>query len=1054
MPLADDARSRRGVPVEDVGAALRRRLRAVQRTTIRQGLVESAAVIALVGTAMALPGHPPVDGPYLIAVLAGTAVTTGALAAVLSRLADGSLATVGFVAWACIDCAAIASGVAVTGGARSDLYLVYLVLAVFQSGASFPRVARVVSTGLSVASYLVALAVTGWHLGASSLLLRVGMLVLVAWGVDMLSGELVAELRGQVVLLLGSQRRAALWRQVASLGGSLDVLDPGTVWDWVMSATAALGFTSASVAVIDHDRGEYRVERSFGLPAAFTGSVHPWSVGMVGAVLGANGTCVVDYANFPAGHPSVRQCGLRTTVGIPIRADDVVAAVLTVGVQQVTVPSEEELAALELLAAYASHGLSNVGHLDRQRRQTERIQRILDGAPDAMVVCDATKRVLQVNFQAARLFGWESVTEAVGTVLDDLFDEASAGRLAEAATRLATMPGAGSLSLPASSDEPPLRVRTRTGTTIPVEVTVARVDVPDGPVCTAAIRDISERLTFEARLAHQATHDELTGLPNRRAVLDHLATALTGRDGTSGPVAVCTLDIDHFKDLNDSRGHDVGDQLVVQVAARLRRRVEPGDLVARLGGDELAVVTTTVPTIRRAAQTAGQWLDVFDEPFELDGGACHVTASAGVALATRGDRPADVLRRADAAMYLAKRRGRARVEVYDDALTASAAWRLDVASALHGAAERHELFVVYQPIVDLFTEAVVGVEALLRWQRPDGLVAPADFVPVAEDSGLIVPIGRWVLAKACRQVAQWSAILETSALAPNAGHASPSPSDGSTHPASIPTASTHGAPPTPAPTGGSTGPRALGGTPTPATGPSTTETPAPSTPGLQRQPATRPLGDGATSGSRWSANQPNGDRLDLDRRSVDRPSIGGIGGINGTPWLPRVSVNVSSRQLAHDQLVADVADALRDSGLPPACLTLEITESAFIDDLPATIRRIGSLRRLGVRVAIDDFGTGYSSLSALARLPVDAVKIDKSFVDGLGTRYDTVVKAVVDVANGFGLTVVAEGVERRRQVELLRGLGCHLAQGYWFSRPLDATSAGRTVIQRRCPTIH
>lgn len=911
-----------GTPAE-VDAAVRRRMAVLLQSTIRLSAVESVMVVVLVSAFVALPGHPPVDDTACAVLLAAVTAVTLVLALKLARSpAEGTTTARLFLAWGLIDVGAIAAGVAESGGARSDVYLIYLVLVVFQSGTGFPRPTRILFDSLSVISYLVVLAVGGWHIGTATVVLRAGMIAVLAWGADMLSLRLVAEFRSQVQGSIESQRWAGLWRKVADLTGSPVTLDPEAVLDWVTDAMAELGYDAASVNVVDDDGATYRVVRAFGLPAPFAESVHPRTVGMPGAVLAAGKTTIVDYAHFDTADPAVRALGLRTTIGVPVRTGRTITAVLVVGTHAWRQPPEEELAALQAVAAHAAQGIANARRYADERRDADRLRSILAGAPDAMVVATGPDLVVaRANVQASRLFG-AATDGLVGRQLTELAAPAARPRLRALALELA---GGGADEVKGEQ----LHALRSDGSAFAAEVTLSPLTTADGPMVAVTFRDISERLAFEERLAHHASHDELTGLPNRSLFLGRLTEVLSN-GGQAGPVAVCFLDIDHFKYVNDSRGHGVGDELVAQVAERLRQAAG-GELVARFGGDEFALLATGVRDPHEATGWAWRWMAALDKPFLLDGVECHVSASAGVAFGTVGDTAVDVLRRADAAMYAAKQRGRARVELFDDALTARAAWRLDVASALHDAIERRELSLVYQPVVDMESGHVTGLEALLRWDRATGPISPADFIPVAEDSGLIVPIGRWVLHQACRRAAAWFAAA------------------------------------------------------------------------------------------------PAGDPLSI-------------------------SVNVSSRQLDHDRLIGDVAEVLQATGIPPGSLVLEITESSFIGDMTAAVRRLDALRRLGVQVVIDDFGTGFSSLSSLSRLPIDGVKIDKSFVDGIGTRYDTVVRAVIDVAKTFGLRVVAEGVERPAQAAQLLALGCRYGQGFLFARPLAEDRVGEVVSRRRCPT--
>jgi len=473
-----------------------------------------------------------------------------------------------------------------------------------------------------------------------------------------------------------------------------------------------------------------------------------------------------------------------------------------------------------------------------------------------------------------------------------------------------------------------VRILRKDGTESPVEVTFSTVDTPEGRVIALALRDVTERRDFEARLAHQATHDHLTGLPNRELFMEQLADSIRHPPADGRPVQVFFIDLDHVKYLNDSRGPIVGDELIVSVARRLTDRLgsacvarRGGACVARLGGDEFGLIVDGLANRAAVRTFAQRILDAFDVPFRVGGIEHYLTTSIGISAVIPDVQADDVLRHAEAAVHLAKVNGRDRFEFFDQALTDAAAERLSLESALHEALARNELCVVYQPVVMLDSGDVVGVEALVRWDRPgDGTILPDRFIDVAEDTGLIIPIGRWVLERACRQLAAWKSAV----------------------------------------------------------------------PGL----------------------------------------------------TCRMSVNVSNRQLEHDHFVNDVSTVLATTGIDPGSLVLEITESCFIRDFDATLRRLQALRRVGVRLAIDDFGTGFSSLSSLSVLPVDIVKIDKAFVDGLGSRYDAVVSSVVTLADAFGLDVVAEGIEAPEQRDRLIALGCTFAQGFLFSVPLDAQEAG------------
>ena len=432
------------------------------------------------------------------------------------------------------------------------------------------------------------------------------------------------------------------------------------------------------------------------------------------------------------------------------------------------------------------------------------------------------------------------------------------------------------------------------------------------------LADAIHRQRIEDDIRHQALHDPLTGLPNRVLFLDRVEHALSRR-GTK--LAVLFLDLDNFKLINDSLGHAAGDALLIDVAPQLYEAVRPGDTIGRFGGDEFGILLENIDGERAATTIAERVAAGFARPFVLDGVEHFAAVSIGIALGTAGhDEPEALVRDADAAMYRAKERGRHRYELFDSAMRARAIDRLSMENDLRRALERGELRVDYQPVISLRDGTIVSVEALVRWEHPTrGLLAPTDFVAVAEDSGLIEPLGEWVLNVACRQAARWHA----------AG------------------------------------------------------------------PDDRPIG---------------------------------------------VAVNLSGRQLMRPDLIDLVSGTLARSGLDPACLSLEITETVLVDESDTVERTLEALGWLGVRVELDDFGTGYSSLAYLTRLPIHGLKLDRSFVDGLGREQpDTgIATAVVRMAQALSLPVTAEGVETALQLTELLKLECTYAQGFLFERPLDA----------------
>jgi diguanylate cyclase (GGDEF)-like protein/PAS domain S-box-containing protein len=445
------------------------------------------------------------------------------------------------------------------------------------------------------------------------------------------------------------------------------------------------------------------------------------------------------------------------------------------------------------------------------------------------------------------------------------------------------------------------------------------------------LADALARQATEDEIRHRALHDSLTGLPNRILFLDRLEQALARLRRANSLAAVMFLDLDRFKRVNDSLGHHAGDEILTAVAPRLKQALRATDTVARFGGDEFGILLEDIASELAATQAAERIAAVFARPFVLGTAEHFVTASVGIALARGGERAGELVRDADTAMYRAKEGGRARYELFDDDLRARAVSRLRMETELRRALERRELRLEYQPVVSLRDDAVVGVEALLRWEHPErGLIAPAEFIPIAEETGLIESIGSWVLEEACRQAAGWHAAMP------------------------------------------------------------------------------------------------------------DRAPIG-------------ISVNLSAVQIANATLPDTVTMALRAADLDPSTLSLEITESVLLGETARLTETLARLRALGVRLVLDDFGTGYSSLGYLTRLPLDALKVDRAFVDGLGrgSQDKSITEAIVAMARALSLPVICEGVETEVQLAELRRMGCDQVQGFYFSRSVCAGEITSMLLRGR-----
>lgn len=439
-------------------------------------------------------------------------------------------------------------------------------------------------------------------------------------------------------------------------------------------------------------------------------------------------------------------------------------------------------------------------------------------------------------------------------------------------------------------------------------------------------RDATERAELEEQLRHQAFHDPLTGLSNRALLDDRAAQVFARSLRTGAQVAAIAADLDAFKQVNDSLGHQAGDELLRAVAQRLQTVARPEDTVARIGGDEFLVLVDAVDSRKDALALAERLHDAIQPAFTLDGSEYRVTVSVGVAVGPASTTSFEQLQSdADAAMYAVKAGGKDAVQLFRIGMRRQARERLRLQSDLRKALENDELWLLYQPEVDILSERLDGFEALVRWNHPTrGLVQPDRFIALAEESGLIVPLGRWVLTEALREAATW---------------------------------------------------------------------------------------DRAETGS-------------------DAPSI---------------AVNVSTVQLKAPSLLTDVREALQRSGIDPARVVLEITESSLIDDSDSVIHVLHALKELGVHIAIDDFGTGYASLAYLQRMPVDILKVDRSFVATGGARGRELLEAIVGIGQTLSLVTIAEGVEQPEQLAMVESVGCDLAQGYLLGRPLPAQEARHLI---------
>jgi diguanylate cyclase (GGDEF)-like protein/PAS domain S-box-containing protein len=615
-------------------------------------------------------------------------------------------------------------------------------------------------------------------------------------------------------------------------------------------------------------------------------------------------------------------------LNVPLFMKEGLRGLLVVGSASVLPKANKDT--LEALASQVSLALDSAALTeDLLRQQTEaRFRSLVQNSTDVIMVVDADSTVRYASPSVERVFGYATET-LEGTKLIELVHPDDKTQVLQFLT-------AGAYDDVARMTIIESRIKHQDDFWLHVET--LRTDLMHDPNVKGIVlnsRDVSERKAFEEQLSHQAFHDSITGLANRALFRDRVEHALERQVRDERPISVLFMDLDDFKTINDSLGHAAGDRLLGEVGERLRTCLRAPDTAARLGGDEFAILLEDGGEGVGAADVASRILSSLDAPFLLEGKEVFVRASIGITTAdtnrsTGPEGAEELLRNADVAMYMAKEAGKGRYQVFEPEMHDTALRRLELKADLQRAVDNNEFVLHFQPVIHLETGEVSGFEALVRWHHPArGLLPPLEFIPLAEETGLIVQIGAWVLREACHEAK-----------------------------------------------------------------------------GLQARHPTTPL---------------------------------------------HIAVNLSARQLQRPEIVDEIAGALTDTGLAATDLVLEITESVMMQDIDLALERLVELKALGVRLAVDDFGTGYSSLNYIRRFPVDILKVDKSFIDGVneGGEESALTAAIIELAGILNLRLVAEGIERADQLEKLLELKCEFGQGFYFSRPLSIEGIDALLDARR-----
>ncbi|NNN18354.1 MAG: EAL domain-containing protein, partial [Acidimicrobiaceae bacterium] len=699
-------------------------------------------------------------------------------------------------------------------------------------------------------------------------------------------------LRAKANLWSGNAFRA---HQIASLQ------TPSEIHKSIVESAVALGFTVSAVTVVSQDQRTFRyLHPTPEIPTELLDQDIPIG-GITGSVLERNDTVIVDYANYPHALPSFSGLNLRTTVGIPMwNGGKIVAVLITASLTEREV-FDEELTALELLAATGSSALERQYLTASLTENLSRLHSIVENAPNPTIIFDENDRVIIANKQVDRLLGY---------IRDDLISM-SLRQLLKDVGPVVSLTGGANVSDSLCRFETLAVCKDRSQ--LEVEVTASSLQIFNNKFVTVSLRDITNEKKLESSRLDSASFDPMTGLANRHKLINELRRLMVNKGASRNPVVLAAFQLDRYHYVDSAGGTPNQDSTTIEIIHRLSTYVRDIDLLARIGEDRFALLMDDL-SAASALSYLQRLRSIAIGDINVEGRVVRAGTAFGVEFALPGISAETLLQRANNALLRAIVFDEPRIAFFNEGLRVAAEQRLEMESELSEALTRSQFRLEYQPIVDLRTNLIVAAEALIRWEHPErGLIPPSDFLPVLEDTGNIVPIGRWVLREASRKLSEW----------------------------------------------------------------------------LKE-------------------------------------------GLVGTEFA--MHINVSRHQLRSDHIIRDLGSVLDDFKLASGHLVLEITETSVFSDPASSNEIIRKLSEMGVLLAIDDFGTGYSSLSMLTDLPIDILKIDKSFVDQLGTKGELTIGAIVDMATRLNFTLVAEGIESQQQADRLVEMGCHFGQGFRFSR--------------------